>query len=135
MKRFFILILLVFTFANFAIAEEPFSEPTQDTNVRYRLFPTQNMWTFLKLDTMTGKIWQVQFSVKGDDYRFESVLSSVDITETMKLEKKIGRFTLYSTQNTYNFVMLDQIDGYTYQVQWNGDWENRFILPIPNLDY
>jgi hypothetical protein len=135
MKRFFILILLVFTFVNFAIAEEPFSEPTQDTNVRYRLFPTQNMWTFLKLDTMTGKIWQVQFSVKGDDYRFESVLSSVDITETMKLEKKIGRFTLYSTQNTYNFVMLDQIDGYTYQVQWNGDWENRFILPIPNLDY
>lgn len=135
MKRFFILILLVFTFANFAIAEEPFSESTQDTNVRYRLFPTQNMWTFLKLDTMTGKIWQVQFSVKGDDYRFESVLSSVDITETMKLEKKIGRFTLYSTQNTYNFVMLDQIDGYTYQVQWNGDWENRFILPIPNLDY
>ena len=135
MKRFFILILLVFTFANFAIAEEPFSESTQDTNVRYRLFPTQNMWTFLKLDTMTGKIWQVQFSVKGDDYRFESVLSSIDITETMKLEKKIGRFTLYSTQNTYNFVMLDQIDGYTYQVQWNGDWENRFILPIPNLDY
>ena len=135
MKRFFILILLVFTFVNFAIAEEPFSEPTQDTNVRYRLFPTQNMWTFLKLDTMTGKIWQVQFSVKGDDYRFESVLSSVDITETMKLEKKIGRFTLYSTQNFYNFVMLDQIDGYTYQVQWSDDWENRFILPIPNLDY
>ena len=135
MKRFFILILLVFTFANFAIAEEPFSESTQDTNVRYRLFPTQNMWTFLKLDTMTGKIWQVQFSVKGDDYRFESVLSSVDITETMKLEKKIGRFTLYSTQNFYNFVMLDQIDGYTYQVQWSDDWENRFILPIPNLDY
>ena len=135
MKRFFILILLVFTFANFAIAEEPFSESTQDTNVRYRLFPTQNMWTFLKLDTMTGKIWQVQFSVKGDDYRFESVLSSVDITETMKLEKKIGRFTLYSTQNFYNFVMLDQIDGYTYQVQWSDDWENRFILPISNLDY
>ena len=135
MKRFFILILLVFTFVNFAIAEEPFSEPTQDTNVRYRLFPTQNMWTFLKLDTMTGKIWQVQFSVKGDDYRFESVLSSVDITETMKLEKKIGRFTLYSTQNFYNFVMLDQIDGYTYQVQWSDDWENRFILPISNLDY
>ena len=90
------------------------------------------MWTFLKLDTMTGKIWQVQFSVKDEDYRFETVLSSVDITETLKQEKKIGRFTLYPTQNTYNFVMLDQLDGYTYQVQWSGDWENRFVLPIPN---
>ena len=118
--------------ATFAIAEAPFSEPTQSTDVRYRLFPTQNMWTFLKLDTMTGKIWQVQFSVKDEDYRFETVLSSVDITETLKQEKKIGRFTLYPTQNTYNFVMLDQLDGYTYQVQWSGDWKNRFVLPIPN---
>ena len=50
----------------------------------------------------------------------------------LKQEKKIGRFTLYPTQNTYNFVMLDQLDGYTYQVQWSGDWENRFVLPIPN---
>ena len=93
---------------------------------------TMMLFIFLKLDTMTGKIWQVQFSVKGEDYRFETVLSSVDITETLKQEKKIGRFTLYPTQNTYNFVMLDQLDGYTYQVQWSDDWENRFVLPIPN---
>ena len=128
----FIVFCIFLGIATFAIAEAPFSEPTQSTDVRYRLFPTQNMWTFLKLDTMTGKIWQVQFSVKDEDYRFETVLSSVDITETLKQEKKIGRFILYPTQNTYNFVMLDQLDGYTYQVQWSDDWENRFVLPIPN---
>ena len=131
-KKFCIVFCIFLGIATFAIAEAPFSEPTQSTDVRYRLFPTQNMWTFLKLDTMTGKIWQVQFSVKDEDYRFETVLSSVDITETLKQEKKIGRFTLYPTQNTYNFVMLDQLDGYIYQVQWSGDWENRFVLPIPN---
>ena len=131
-KKFCIVFCIFLGIATFAIAEAPFSEPTQSTDVRYRLFPTQNMWTFLKLDTMTGKIWQVQFSVKDEDYRFETVLSSVDITETLKQEKKIGRFTLYPTQNTYNFVMLDQLDGYTYQVQWSGDWKNRFVLPIPN---
>lgn len=132
MKRFLILILLVFSFANFAIAEAPFSEPSQSTDVRYRLFPTQNIWTFLKLDTVTGKIWQVQFSVKGNDYRFETVLSSIDIAEGLELEKKVGRFTLFPTQNAYNFILLDQIDGYTYQVQWSGDVENRGVMPISN---
>ena len=123
---------MLICFTALAIAEAPFSEPSQSTDVRYRLFPTQNVWTFLKLDTVTGKIWQVQFSVKGDDYRFETVLSSIDIAEGLKLEKKVGRFTLFPTQNTYNFILLDQIDGYTYQVQWSVDVENRGIIPISN---
>lgn len=38
---------------------------------RFKLFPTQNMWTFIKLDTQTGQMWQVQYSVKGDEGRFE----------------------------------------------------------------
>ena len=27
---------------------------------RYKLYPTQNTWTFLELDTQTGRVWQVQ---------------------------------------------------------------------------
>ena len=106
------------------------SKPTQNPDARYLLFPTKNMWTFLKLDTMTGQIWQVHFSTTGDDYRFETTLSSVDIADSLKQEKKIGRFTLYPTENMYNFVMLDQINGHTYQVQWSGENENRFVVPI-----
>ena len=132
MKRFMVIFFMLMCFTTLAIADAPFSEPSQSTDVRYRLFPTQNVWTFLKLDTVTGKIWQVQFSVKGDDYRFETVLSSIDIAEGLKLEKKVGRFTLFPTQNTYNFILLDQIDGYTYQVQWSVDVENRGIVPILN---
>lgn len=121
---------MFFYFTSYAMADAPFSEPTQDPTVRYRLFPTQNIYTFLKLDTMTGKIWQVQFSTKGDDYRFESVLSDIDIAELLYLRKEVGRYTLYPTQNMYNFVLLDQIDGYTYQVQWHGEKENRGVIPI-----
>ena len=88
------------------------------------------MWTFLKLDTLTGQIWQVQFSIEGDAYRFETVLSSKDITDELKLEKIVGRYILYPTQNTYNFILLDQITGYTYQVQWSRDIENRVVIPI-----
>ena len=32
---------------------------------RYKLYPTQNTWTFLELDTQTGRVWQVQYSVQG----------------------------------------------------------------------
>ena len=90
MKRFLSILSVLFclVFTNL-FAQESLSVPTQNPAVRYRLFPTQNMWTFLKLDTMTGQIWQVQYSVKGDDYRFETSLSSLDITNALSQEKKI----------------------------------------------
>ena len=125
MKKVAILLCLAFCMATCAGAA-----PSAPDNVRYRLFPTQNMWTFLKLDTMTGKIWQVQYSVEGAKYRFETVLNSVDLARRLKQERVVGRFMLYATQNTYNFVLLDQRDGYTYQVQWSGDADQRFVIPI-----
>lgn len=129
MKKFITTICIFFCFTTI-FAESPNTEKINNADIRYQLFPTQNIWTFLKLDTLTGKIWQVQFSINGDVYRFESILSSKDITEELKLEKIMGRYTLYATQNTYNFILLDQVDGYTYQVQWNGDIENRALIPI-----
>ncbi|MGS2727877.1 hypothetical protein ACU8DI_14805 [Psychroserpens sp. BH13MA-6] len=92
----------------------------------YRLFPTDNMWTFIKLNTRNGKMWQVQYSM--DDNRFESSLSLINLVE--KNEEIDNRFTLYKTQNTWTFILLDQIDGRTWQVQWSMDYENRGIIPI-----
>ncbi len=130
MKKFILLFISMFCFVIGIHAESPL-QVTQATDVPYRLFPTNNIWTFLKLDTITGKIWQVQFSVESEDYRFETVLNPTDITEILKQDKVVGRYTLYPTSNIYNFVMLDQIDGYTYQVQWIAEAENRFIIQIP----
>lgn len=91
----------------------------------YRLFPTQNMWTFLKLNTRNGRIWQVQYSVK--DNRFTSDLNTVALVAQEK--ETNDRFTLYPTQNAYTFILLDKLDGRTWQVQWNIT-DNRFIIPI-----
>ena len=33
---------------------------------RYKLYPTENMWTFLKLDTKTGRVWQVQYAINSN---------------------------------------------------------------------
>lgn len=95
---------------------------------RFKLFPTQNIWTFIKLDTQTGEMWQVQYSVDGDKRRFEYELNPNSLIANAK--KVNGRFVLYPTQNIYNFILLDQIDGKTWQVQWSFDEENRAVLPI-----
>ena len=95
-------------------------------NSSFRLYPTENIYTFLKLDTRNGRIWQVQWST--DVNRFESYLNLASLT-TEEEEMK-GRFMLYPTQNMWTFILLDQIDGRTWQVQWNTDYESRGILPI-----
>lgn len=96
----------------------------------YELFPTQNMWTFLKLDTRNGKIYQVQFDVQGDN-RMETVLNDQPLVANG--EEIYGRFTLYATQNIYNFVLLDKVNGKTWQVQWSIDDDKRGIVPISQV--
>lgn len=98
-----------------------------DEVVRYKLYPTVNMWTFLKLDTRNGRIWQVQWSLERDN-RFETFLSLFPIVG--KDEEANGRFILYPTTNSFNFIMLDQVNGKTYQVQWSQDPRNRNVVPI-----
>lgn len=95
---------------------------------RFKLFPTQNIWTFIKLDTQTGQMWLVQYSIKSDNDRFEYDLNPNPLIATGKSVN--GRFELYSTQNIYNFILLDRIDGKTWQVQWSFDEENRAVIPI-----
>ncbi|WP_427873663.1 hypothetical protein [Flavobacterium sp. MMS24-S5] len=94
----------------------------------YKLFPTENYWTFVKLDTRNGKMWQVHFTISQEGYEGELVLNSDSLVLTT--EEVNGRFTLYPTKNTYNFILLDQINGKAYQVQWNSDKEKRFVSRI-----
>lgn len=93
----------------------------------YELYRTKNMWTFLKLETSTGKIWQVQYVV-GDGDVFETVLSDVSLAfDGVEIN---GRFKLYPTDNIYNFILLDTSVGSVYQVQWSHEPENRMVVPI-----
>src|SRR4051812_26535450 len=76
-----------------------------DSSITYRLFPTQNIWTFIKLDTRNGQLWQVHFDVSAD----KRVVLDLSTEHLVKKEEEFnGRFTLYVTQNMYNFILLDQ---------------------------
>ena len=48
-------------------------------------------------------------------------------TIEMRTIAKNGRFKLYPTDNMYNFIMVDVINGNTYQVQWNTKKKKRFV--------
>ena len=96
---------------------------------RYKLFSTQNMWTFIKLDTRTGQMWQIQYSLSDDKTRFECNLNPKSLV-TVNDNQVNGRFELYPTTNIYNFILLDQIDGRSWQVQWSFDENDRTLIPI-----
>ena len=100
---------------------------------RYKLYPTKNLWIFIKLDTQTGKMCMVQYSIDEESSRLEASLNFVPLIEYDDPPLN-GRFELYPTENMYNFILLDKVDGRTWQVQWSVDWENRGIIPINDSD-
>ena len=129
MKTFFLtLIFALTTMLTFAqgTPDIPIQNISTDSNVVYRLFATDNSYNFIKLNTRNGQMWQVQWSLK--DNEFESTLS--DISMVTKDKEKNGRFFLYPTTNSYNFILLDQIDGRAWQVQWNFEAEKRMVVRI-----
>lgn len=91
---------------------------------KYELYPTQNMWNFLKLNTITGTIYIVQYSLDGSE--FQIPLNKTDLLWVDE-PHVCGRFKLYPTQNMWNFILLDQINGNVWQVQWSTD-PREFVI-------
>lgn len=96
---------------------------------RYKLYPTENIYILLKLDTKRGKVWMVQYGV-GSTRPAETPINNYYIASDD--EGWNGRFELYPTKNMYNFIMVDNYDGETYQVQWDTDPSYRVIRSITN---
>lgn len=125
MKRlFFILIAALMTVSVWAVDAPQF---TQSTSANYRLFPTQNIHIFIKLDTRNGKMDLVQWGTNIGD---QATAKLSDTSRVTKENEKAGRFTLYATTNMYNFILLDQTTGKTWQVQWSPNPENWMTLLI-----
>ena len=99
----------------------------------FKLYPTENIWTFLELDTASGRIWQVQFSLDNTN-KYSVPLSMEVLPEYSDIKDTFnGRYELYKTQNLYNFILLDTATGATWQVQWSQDVKSRGIMPINPL--
>lgn len=89
---------------------------------RFKLYSTENIYTFLKLDTATGKIDLLQWSL--DSYNEGSVTINSD---DLSLGTGNGTFELYPTRNIYQFILLDKVTGRQGHVQWGMEKSKRWI--------
>ena len=127
MKR--ILFLLVLTLSTMTAFSQTAAENINVGDApTYKLYKTQNMWVFIKLNTQTGRMKMVQYSVNDDADRGEFDLNMTNLAIGKKQIN--GRFTLTPTDNMWNFLLLDQIDGDVWQVQWSFEPRNRGLVKI-----
>jgi hypothetical protein len=98
------------------------------SDVRFTLTPTQNIWTFLLLDSNNGRVWQVQYALS--DSAFTGRLSINEDALAPGTSAHVGRFTLQETHNIFNFLLLDQDDGRVWQIQWSPDKSQRGIVRV-----
>lgn len=89
---------------------------------RFKLYPTENIYTLLKLDTATGKIDQLQWSLDSDK---EGSLTINN--DDLSLGSGSGTFELYPTKNMYQFILLDKVTGRQWHIQWGMEASKRWI--------
>ena len=90
---------------------------------RFKLYQTENIYTLLQLDTKTGRIKQVQWSLESKNE------GSVTINDE-DLSIGLGDFELYPTKNMYQFILMDKTVGRKWHVQWGMKDNERWIRRI-----
>lgn len=126
MKRIFLCLLMSLT------AVLGFSNILDDSeqSQRFELYPTQNSFNFLKLDKKTGKIYQVQWSLEGEE-EFSITLNGIDLSQ---FSTDGNCFKLYPTKNMWQFILLDGASGRVWHVQWGFEEKNRWIKRIEEFN-
>lgn len=94
---------------------------------RFKLYKTENMFNFLELDTKTGKIKQVQWSL-DEKNEGSSVINNVDLSWGTGYGS--GSFELYPTSNIFQFILIDKTNGRKWHVQWGIENVKRWIRYI-----
>lgn len=89
---------------------------------RFKLYPTDNIYTLLKLDTATGKIDQLQWSLDSDKEGSFTINN-----DDLSLGSGSGTFELYPTKNMYQFILLDKVTGRQWHIQWGMEASKRWI--------
>lgn len=136
-KRIFIIVIISLFFKTSAYAQDRdsvlqvISSRLDDISYqigwinRYKLYKTENVYTFLKLDTRTGYIDQVQWSL-DESKEFTVPINSIILSTS----GTCGTFELIPTQNMYQFILLDKEQGRMWHVQWGMETEKRWIRSI-----
>lgn len=129
MKRIIAALTLLFALASPAWAEEPLEfieEFKQSLDAPYRLFPTTNINTLIALQTSSGRLYQIHPGIGESAVQGAITINDKDLTPEGS-DSESNRFTLYPTSNIYSFILVDQLIGRFWRVQWNYEKDKRFI--------
>jgi len=79
------------------------------------------------------KYWEEEYNSKPDSIvsaEIKNYQKPLTLKEYIDLSyiAKNGRFKLYTTNNMYNFIMVDVINGRTWQVQWSTKFSGRLVI-------
>jgi hypothetical protein len=101
----------------------PSTTPDNEKSNRYALYKTKNMWTYILLDTFSGKLWQCQYSTKGTEYILSVVINPYSLSYTEN-----SKFTIQPLQSMFQYYLIDEETGDMWKFQWStqGD-EYRWI--------
>lgn len=100
-------------------------EKERTLSERYKIYPTENLYILIKLDTQTGKLDLIQWSLKSKD-EFNVTLNASDLS----VYANLNSFELYPTKNMYQFILLDKATGRNWHVQWSTKDSERWIRRI-----
>ena len=95
--------------------------PKSVTPKRYNLYPTKNIWTFILIDTFTGKLWQTQFTVDAEGSRF-----SIPINEKVLSNSKRSIFEVKPMLSMYQFYLINSNTGEMWKFQWTTENDESY---------
>lgn len=82
---------------------------------RFQMFATQNIWTFILLDTYDGRLWQVQYSIKDFDNLLCIPINEYELVSNN--EKCI--FSIQPLTSMYQYYLINNSNGDMWKFQWS----------------
>ena len=82
-------------------------EISGDKESRFRLYETQNMWTFILLDSYNGRLWQVQYSAQDLDNLFCIPINKYELVSDN--ENCIFSIQPLTSMYQYYLIMIEQV--------------------------
>lgn len=97
------------------IFDEELITPYKKLYSRFKLHETQNMWNFILLDSYTGRLWQLQYTVDKDSIRGLFIINEKDLAD----EKEKNLFYISPLTSMYQYYLINDITGEMWKFQWN----------------
>lgn len=87
---------------------------TSNWSNRFKMIKTENMWTFILLDTYNGRLWQVQYSAQDLDNTFCIPINEQPLASTLN-----SIFSIQPLTSMFQYYLINESTGKMWKFQWS----------------